>query len=426
MKNRQTIHHQNWCGHVSYGAARFHAPTSVAEVQAIVRAADKVRVIGSRHCFNDIADTTGDLLWLGNLDNTVTIDPERHTATVNAGITYRELCPQLHAAGYALPNLASLDHITVIGACMSATHGSGDGLGNLATVVSGMELVTATGDLITLNRERDGDTFNGAVVALGALGVVTKVTLDLQPAFSLQQEVYEKLPMSELYAHFDEIMSAGYSVSPFPTWQYDYCDTIWVKRRVEGHAPLPALTDFHGAILSDRLGPSDEFSDRYWTHHGLPGPWHERLPHFYFKDALAVGNELQSEYFVARHQAVDAMRAVAGLREGLAPILGVTEIRTVAADQLWLSPAYGEDIVGIHFNWHKNWEAVGKFLPTLEATLAPFAPRPHWGKLFGISPAAVQAAYPRMADFQELANTFDPQGKFRNRYVERYVFGNGM
>jgi len=251
---------------------------------------------------------------------------------------------------------------------------------------------------------------------------VTKVTLDLQPAFYLQQEVYAKLPMSELYDHFDAIMAAGYSVSPFPTWQHDYCDTIWVKRLVEGETPIPAAADFYSAALFAGRDPDAE-SDRHWTQHGLPGPWHERLPHFYFKDALAVGNELQSEYFVARERAVEAMRAVAALGEGLGPLLGVTEIRTVAADQLWLSPAYGQDIVGIHFNWHKNWAGVGAFMPIVEATLAPFAPRPHWGKLFGIAPADIQAAYPRMADFRELANTLDPHGKFRNRYVERYVFG---
>jgi xylitol oxidase len=420
MKN---FHQQNWSGHHAFGAARFHQPASVAEVQAIVRAADKVRVIGARHCFNDIADTTGDLLWLGQLDNTVEINPEQRTATVNAGITYRQLCPQLHRAGFALPNLASLDHITVIGACMTATHGSGDGLGNLATPVSALEMITANGDLVTLTRTQDGDTFLGAVVALGALGVVTKVTLDLLPAFYLQQEIYDRLPMEEIFTHFDEIMSAGYSVSLFPTWQHDDCDTVWVKRRVEGSAAVPAAPDFHRATLSAGRGPSGEFLDRDWTQHGAPGPWHERLPHFVFKDALAVGNELQSEYFVARDQIVAAMRAVAQLRSGLAPILEVSEIRTVAADQFWLSPAYGQEIVGIHFNWRKDWAKVSQFLPILEATLAPFAPRPHWGKLFLISPAQVQAAYPRMGDFQALARAFDPQGKFCNGYVARYLFG---
>jgi alditol oxidase len=420
MKN---FHQQNWSGHHAFGAARFHQPTSVAEVQEIVRTAEKVRVIGSRHCFNDIADTTGDQLWLGKLDNSVTLNPERRTATVNAGITYRELCPQLHRAGYALPNLASLDHITVIGACMTATHGSGEGLGNLATPVAALEMITANGDLVTLSRERDGDTFFGAVVSLGALGVVTKVTLDLLPAFHLQQEIYDKLPMSEILAHFDEIMSAGYSVSLFPTWQYDCSDTVWVKRQTASETASAISQDFFGATLSAGQRPSDLLSDRHLTQQGVPGPWHERLPHFYFKDALQEGNELQSEYFVARHHIVEAMRAVAQLRAGLAPILDISEIRTVAADQFWLSPAYGQEIVGIHFNWRKDWAHVGDFLPIVEATLAPFAPCPHWGKLFVLPPAQVQAAYPRMADFQALARAFDPHGKFCNRYVARYVFG---
>ncbi|MBT5832054.1 MAG: FAD-binding protein, partial [Candidatus Latescibacteria bacterium] len=226
------IHQKNWAGNTPFNAAQFHQPTTITDLQEIVQKADKVHVIGSRHCFNDIADTTGDLISLNNLNNQATIDHTQHTATVNAGITYRELCPQLHAAGYALPNMASLDHITVIGACMSATHGSGDTLGNLATVVSGLEIVTANGDVITLTRDKDDDPFLGAVVALGALGVVSKITLDLVPAFTIQQHVYQKLPMTHLYESFDAIMGAGYSVSLFPTWQKDHVESLWVKQQV--------------------------------------------------------------------------------------------------------------------------------------------------------------------------------------------------
>jgi xylitol oxidase len=415
------IHHQNWSGHTPFHAARFHEPTTVAQVQEIVRRAAKVRVIGARHCFNDIADTTGDLLSLANLDKRATSDPARRTATVSAGITYRELCPQLHQAGYALHNLASLDHITVVGASMSATHGSGDALGNLATAVCGLEMVTADGDLVTLSRQKDGEHFNGAVVALGALGVVTKVTLDLQPTFAIQQEVYEKLPTAQVWEHFDAIMSAGYSVSLFPTWQHDWIDTVWVKQRVSGDQALDSPTQFYGATLGARQRPSDQFTDRHLTTMGVPGPWHERLPHFTFKDALLEGNELQSEYFVPRQQAVAAMRAVARLREQVGPLLQVSEIRTVAADSLWLSTAYGYDVVGIHFNWCKNWPGVQAFLPLLEEQLAPFAARPHWGKLFVFSPAEIAPLYPRLADFRTLMHRYDPQGKFRNAYVERYV-----
>ena len=418
-----TSNRHNWAGNTAYCATHYHAPDSIDQLQAIVHAANKVRVVGARHSFNHIHDCPEAIISLANLDNTVTIDHERHTATVNAGISYRELCPQLQNAGYALHNLASLDHITVIGACMTATHGSGDAHGNLATAVAGLEMVTADGELVTLTREKDGDRFLGAVVALGALGVVTKVTLDLLPTFSIQQDTYAKLPMIETDAQFDAIMSAGYSVSLFPDWQQDWINTLWIKHQLTDDRPLDTPTDFFGATLAPREAPMDHSSDRYLTPMGIPGPWHERLPHFYFKDAQLQGNELQSEYFVARQHAVAAMQAVAQLRPQLAPILQVTEVRTVAADKLWLSPAYEQDIVGIHFNWHRDWPGVQQFLPTLEATLAPFQPRPHWGKLFDMTPAQVQAGYPRLADFQALARTYDPQGKFRNAFLDTYVFG---
>jgi xylitol oxidase len=421
-----TIHNQNWSGHTPFNSARFHQPATIADLQEAVRNADKARVIGSRHCFNDIADTTGDLISLSSLDHDLNIDRERNTATVNAGITYGELCPQLHAAGYALPNMASLDHITVIGACMSATHGSGDSLGNLATVVSGLEMITADGDLLTLTRDRDGDHFLGAVVALGALGVVTRVTLDLLPTFAVQQHVYEKLPLARLYDAFDEIMGSGYSVSLFPTWQEDYIESLWIKQQVPNGVGEPIAVP--AAICDATLVPNghlwDDPSDRHWTPMGTVGPWHERLPHFHFHNPEQEGDELQSEYFVARHHAVGALKIVAGLQEQLEPILDVSEIRTVAADRLWLSTAYGHDVVGIHFNWRKDWPGVKAFLPVLEERLAPCDPRPHWGKLYEMSPAQVQVLYPRMADFQGLASDLDPKGKFRNSYVDKYIFGS--
>ena len=418
-----TTNRQNWAGNTPYCATAYYAPQTVAELQAIVRDAAKVRVVGSRHSFNTISDCPEAIVTIEQLDKTVTIDSATHTATVNAGITYRELCPQLHAAGYALHNMASLDHITVIGAAMTATHGSGDRHGNLATAISGLELVTANGDLVILSREKDGDIFNGAVVALGALGVVTKVTLDLLPTFAISQDVYEKLPMRHLNEHFDAIMSAGYSVSLFPNWEFDWVNTVWVKQQVVAGQPITVPDTFFDATLAPRERPMDHSSDRYLTPMGEPGPWHERLPHFYFKDAALVGNELQSEYFVPRHHAVAAIKAIAQLRADLVPLMGVSEVRTVAADELWLSPAYQQEIVGIHFNWLKNWPGVQKMMPVVEAALKPFAPRPHWGKLFTIAPAQIQQYYPRLADFRQLAQNYDPQGKFRNAFLDAYIFG---
>jgi len=259
------------------------------------------------------------------------------------------------------------------------------------------------------------------VVALGALGVVTAVTLDLLPTFYLQQDAYEDLPWHQLVAHFDDIMAQGYSVSLFTDWQHNGVNSLWVKQRVAAEQSIAVPATYFGATVraADRVAEPD--SDRQSTVLGQPGPWHERLPHFVLNDAARPGNELQSEYFVARQHARAALQAVAQHRAQLAPILGITELRTVAADQLWLSPAYEQAIVGIHFNWHHDWAGVAAFLPTLEATLAPFQPRPHWGKLFALPPAQVRAAYPRLADFQALAREYDPHGKFRNTFVERYL-----
>lgn len=416
-------HKQNWSGHTPYAAARFHRPKTVAEVQDIVRRADKVKVIGSRHCFNDIADTTGDLLWLGDFDQTAVIDRDRRTATVSAGITYEALCPQLERAGLALPNLPSLKHVTVIGACMTATHGSGDALANLATAISKLEMITANGERVELSRERDGDTFRGAVVALGALGVVTRVTLELEPSYFVQQDNYEKLPFRDVFAHFDEITAAGYSVSLFPTWRHDWMENVWVKRRVPSLTPVAVPRQLFGATLASSNPTDEPAHDRTRTPCGRPGVWHERLPHYAFHDAWAVGNELQSEYFIARKQGVAAIAAVLALRESLAPILGRSEIRTVRADDLWLSSAYGQDTVAIHFNWLKDGEGVRRFLPVLEAALVPFGVRPHLGKLFAMSPAQLAAVYPRWTDFRQLVRQFDPAGKFSNRFVEKYALG---
>jgi alditol oxidase len=416
-------HAHNWSGHLSYSAARFHRPTTVSQIQEIVRRASKVRVIGSRHCFNDIADTTGDMLWLGDLDIPVVIDRESRTATVHAGMTYDALCPQIHAAGFALHNLASLNSVTVMGACTTATHGSGNTLGNLATAVSGLELVTANGDVVQLTRSRDGDTFKGAVVSLGALGVVTRLTLDLEPTYLVQQDNYERLPFSDVLAHYDQVTEAGYSVSLFLTWQHDWVETVWVKRRVPSMAPVAVPEALLGAALASAKPSGEVPTDRSLTPFAKPGPWYERLPHFAFHDAMGVGNELQSEYFVPRAHAVAAIKAVINLRADLAPILGLSEIRTVRADDLWLSSANGQDTVGIHFNWLKKWEGIEPFLPKLERALAPFGARPHLGKFFAMSSAQLAAAYPRMRDFRELVRRFDPTGKFSNRYVERHVFG---
>ncbi|HET8627712.1 MAG TPA: FAD-binding protein [Thermomicrobiales bacterium] len=414
---------RNWAGNHTYGAARLHRPATVGEVQALVAGSARARALGARHSFSAVADTTGDLIALDRLDRVVALDQERRTVTIEGGVRYAALCPALHGAGFALPNLASLPHVSVAGACATATHGSGDRNRNLATAVAALDLVVADGTTVTLSRERDGDTFRGAVVGLGGLGVVVRLTLDLVPAFAVRQTVYEGLSLEELAAHFDAIMASGYSVSLFTDWR-DERFQVWVKRR-DGDADAGATPERFGATPAVReRHPIDGIAaDGCTAQLGLPGPWHERLPHFRPDSLPSSGVELQSEYFVPRQDAGAALRAVARLRARIAPLLQAAEIRTVAADTLWLSPCYERDSVAFHFTWTADWPAVRGLLPRIEDALAPFAARPHWGKLFTTPPARLAALYPRLPDFRALLRTYDPAGKFRNAFLDTCIFG---
>jgi xylitol oxidase len=415
---------RNWAGNIEYSTDRVQTSTSLAQVQDYVKTQPKLKVLGTRHCFNNIADSKDGFLSLKPMDEVISLDPAKRTVTVAGGITYGQLCPYLDAKGFALHNLASLPHISVAGACSTATHGSGQRNGNLATAASGLEVATADGTIVNLSRERDGETFNGAVVGLGALGVITKVILDIQPRFMMRQYVYEDLPLRELKEHFDAIESSGYSVSLFTDWQKQRINAVWIKSRIEEGQEFHASPEFFGAKLATRnLHPITALSAENCTEQmGVPGPWYERLPHFRMGFTPSAGKELQSEYFVPRQQAVEAILAVEKLHDQVSPSLLITEIRTIAADHLWMSPCYEQDCVTIHFTWKPDWPAVSKLLPVIERELAPFNARPHWGKLFTTSPAQLKSIYKKMPEFVELSRRYDPQGKFRNDYLNRNIF----
>jgi alditol oxidase len=417
---------RNWAGNYQYRAARLHEPASIEEVQGLVTTVPKLRALGSRHSFNDLADTTGDLISLARMRRVFELDPEARRVTIDGAVRYGELAGPLDAAGFALRNLASLPHISVAGACATSTHGSGDRNGSLATAVLAIEVVTADGEIRAFSRASAPNEFDGAVVSLGGLGVVTKLTLQLEATFEVRQHVYDDVPLAHLVEHFDEITSSAHSVSLFTMWRGQTIDQVWLKRRVTDGEAFEAPGDFFGGTLAtEPRHPIPGMSPAACTEQlGAPGPWHERLPHFRMDHTPSSGDELQSEYQVPRSQAVDALLAVDALRDQISPLLQASEVRTIAGDELWMSPSFGRDSVAIHFTWQPDWEGVRRLLPRIEDALSPFEPRPHWGKLFTIQPDQLRSRYPRLPEFDALLRRHDPRGKFRNEFLDRYLFGS--
>ena len=415
----------NWAGNIEYSTDKLYFPESVEQVQQIVKKYDKLKVLGTRHCFNRIADSTDQMISLKNLDQVISLDAKALTVTVGSGIKYGQLGPYLHEKGFALHNLASLPHISVAGACTTATHGSGVKNGNLSTAVAAIEIVAADGSLVQLSREKDGENFLAAVVGLGALGVITKVTLDIQPTYMVRQDVYENLSFDQLKNHFDEILSAGYSVSLFTDWQNQNCSEVWIKSRVAEGIPFGWKDDFFGAKAATKnLHPIITLSAENCTEQmGVPGPWYDRLPHFRMGFTPSSGKELQAEYFVPYRHGMEAILAIGRLAKQVGPQLFISEIRTIAADNLWMSPCYKEPCMTIHFTWKQNWPEVSKLLVIVEKELEPFNPKPHWGKLFMMSPKKLQSRYEKLAAFKQMINHYDPNGKFRNKFLDTNIYG---
>jgi alditol oxidase len=415
----------NWAGNVQYSTEKLRSADSLEHLRDFVKANRKLKVLGTRHCFNTIADSRHQFLSLKDMDKVIPLDRAARTVIVAGRMTYGQLGPYLDNEGLALHNLASLPHISIAGACSTATHGSGEKNGNLSTAVSAIEFVNASGEVVPLSRQKDGEMFLGCVVGLGALGVITKVTLDVRPTYQVQQYVYENLPLSELARHFDEIEAAAYSVSLFTDWQDQRINEVWLKRVVEPGQVFEAPQEFFRAKKAAKnLHPIAALSAENCTEQmGIPGPWYDRLPHFRMGFTPSAGKELQSEYFVPRQNAVEAILAVNELRDQVSPHLLISEIRAIAGDNLWLSPCYKQPSVTIHFTWKPDWPSVRKVLPVIEKQLGPYRPRPHWGKLFTISPAQLHASYEKLEDFVRLSKQHDPKGKFRNQFLNTNIFG---
>lgn len=406
---------RNWAGNHVFGARRLERPASLEELSALVAREPRVRALGSRHSFTGIADTEGVLVSLEALPADVVLDEERHRVTVGAATRYGDLATELHRRGWALSSMASLPHISVAGAVATGTHGSGNTVGSLAAAVGALEVVGADGAVRWV--ERGHPDLDGSVVALGALGVVTRLTLDVEPDFEVRQDVFRGLALDRVPEVFDEVSASAYSVSLFTDWTSGLAD-VWLKSRsaapprpVEGAVaatePVHMLAGADVAAVTQQLG--------------VVGSWHERLPHFRLDHTPSRGEELQSEYLLPRARVGVAAEALRRLAPRMAPLLQVCEIRTVAADDLWLSSSHGRDVVGFHFTWDLDQAGVDALLPTLEEALLPLDARPHWGKCFAAGATELAPLYPRWREFGALRDRVDPERVFGNAWLERVL-----
>jgi xylitol oxidase len=412
---------RNWSGHVEFSAASYAEPTSVGELQQLVASSPMIRALGTRHSFNDLADTTGVHVSVAGLPGGIEVDSDRKVARIPAGLRYGEAANLLNEQGWAVHNMASLGHISVAGTIATGTHGSGDRNPTLSAAARGLDLVTADGDLVRLDADQDSDDFPGAVVSLGAIGVVTSVDLRLEPAFDVRQYVFDGVSHCALLTDFGTTFSSAYSVSFFTCWAPDLVGQVWMKRRDDADGEWHGSGILDGHVADGKRHPLPGHDAVHCTDQGgLLGPWHERLPHFRLDFTPSSGDELQTEYLVPRERAVELLGDLEGLAPRIHPLLHVSEIRTMCADALWLSGAYGRDTVGIHFTWQRRPEVLG-LLADLDAVFAGHGGRPHWGKLYDADAHSVAARYPRFGDFARLVDRLDPAGKFRNAGLDELL-----
>ncbi|CAN1528108.1 FAD linked oxidase, N-terminal [Candidatus Nanopelagicaceae bacterium] len=407
---------QNWSKNVDFNDRGYLQPESLAELQELVRSNAKLRARGTAHCFNEIANTSSYAINLSKMPQTIEINPESNSVTVAAGLKYGELAPVLHQQGWALNNLASLPHISIAGSISTGTHGSGIMNQNLANQVLALDLVTAEGELRHINRTNPA--FNALVVGLGLGGIVYQYELKIEPTFEIRQVIYPEIPLDVLQRSFDQIMGTAYSVSYFTDWGSDQVGNLWCKFR-------------DGEAIPESIGGSSKADKKYHPipsvdpvacteQLGVSGFWHERLSHFKLDFTPSVGEEIQTEFFVDRKDAAAAIEAVSKLGAEISPLLWITELRTIAADDLWLSGAFQRDTLAIHFTWKKD-DAIYPVIEKVEAALRAFNYRPHWGKVFTADAQYLKSVYPKMSEFKALVEALDPNKKFENGFTRKVV-----
>jgi L-gulono-1,4-lactone dehydrogenase len=429
---------QNWAGTASADPARRSWPRSTEEIGHAIAAAARdglsVRALGSGHSFTPAAATSGVALDLSGWAGVVGADLDSGLVTVRSGTTIRELNATLDALGLAMGNLGDIDAQTLSGAISTGTHGTGAGLGGMATQVAVLELVLADGSVISCSAEENPDLFSAARVSMGALGVLSTVTLQCVQAFRLAADE-RPMALEEVLARFGEFAAAN---DHFEFFWFPYSKNALVKRNnrvdgADGPGLMPGWRRFleyevmenvawgalcrTGRAVPATIKPLNRFAAATLSKRSYSGPSHD-----VFVTPRRV-RFVESEYAVPRESLLDVL---AELRAGVArladPVMFPVEVRVAAADDIWLSTAYGRDTAYVAIHQYAGLPYADYF-QLFESIAASVGGRPHWGKMHGCSAAYLGSVYPRFADFLRIRDSLDPSRLFANDYLSQ-VFGD--
>jgi len=430
---------QNWAGTASADPVRRHWPRSTDEIADAITAAAKddlpVRALGSGHSFTAAAATSGAALDLSGWTGIVAADLDSGLVTVRSGTTIRELNAALEMLGLAMANLGDIDAQTVSGAISTGTHGTGARLGGIATQVTGIELVTADGSVVSCSADARPDLFSAARVSLGALGVISTITLQCTPAFALAADE-RPMPLDEVLGRFGELAADN---DHFEFYWFPYGKNALVKRnnRVAGGNAAPGAMPNWRRFLEYEVMENAAFGALCRTGRAVPAtikPLNRLAAATLSKRSYSAPSHqvfvtprrvrfVESEYAVPREALLDVLGELrAGVPRLAHPVMFPVEVRIAAADDVWLSTAYGRDsaYVAIHQYVGLPYQ---EYFQLFESVASAAGGRPHWGKMHTRDAAYLTGAYPRFADFLRVRDETDPGRLFANRYLEQ-VFGD--
>lgn len=425
----------NWAGNQSCHPTAVHRPSSQEEVSDIVaRAASRsetVKAVGSGHSFTPAALTDGHLLDLGLLRRLVEVDRSAQTVTVEAGISIADLNDLLHGLGYALPNLGDIAYQTISGAVSTATHGTGRTLGGLATRIRSLRLIAGDGSTVDLSPSQDADLLEAARVSVGALGIVTQLTLDVVPAFRLRaREGADKL--DRLLDGLDEHVATN---DHFEFFWIPHTDWALTKANNRTDEPLARVNPirhwYQKSFLENyafgtvcrvgRMRPS--WIPRLATALPSSGDTTYVDDSFRIFTSKRIVKFVEMEYAIPREHCAEALRRIRDMIRSQGHLVSFpVEVRFTASDDIPLSTATGRETAYIAVHMFKGMEHDAYFRD-VAAIFADYQGRPHWGKVHELNHNELAPLYPRWSDFMAARDRLDPTRTFANAYTRR-VFGD--